>query len=255
MVMQSYTRGELGIAVIAVAAAWFGGAAAADFDTDADRILREASEYLQAAGEFTFRAEIAYDEVISTGEKIQYGGTVDVAVRRPDRLRVRMDGDERRMHLFYDGSTITVYNPNKDFYAVTEAPDRIDTAVDLIFDKFGITVPIADLVYADPYAVLTANVESVSVIGLHGCSGRRCHHLAFTQEGVDWQIWIEDGPQPVPRKLVINYKNQPGSPQYEARFTDWDFRPLIADGYFRFHPPDGADQIEFALPAAAETAP
>ena len=107
-----------------------GGAAAADtdLDTDADRILRETSEFLQSAGEFRFRAEIAYDEIITTGEKIQYGGLVDIAVRRPDRLHVRLDSDERHMRVVYDGSTITLYDADKNLYAVSEAPAQIDAA-------------------------------------------------------------------------------------------------------------------------------
>ena len=244
--MLSCDRATMLLATPIAVLGCLGGATAADLDTEADRILRETSEFLQSAGEFRFRAEIAYDEIITTGEKIQYGGVVDISVRRPDRLHVRLDSDERRTRVFYDGSTMTLYDADKNLYAVTEAPAQIDAAVDFAFDTLDFTVPLADLVYADPYAVFIANVDSASVIGLHGCGDRRCHHLAFSQPGVDWQIWIEDGPRPVPRKLVITYKQLPGWPQYEARFTSWDFEPFIADGYFRFHPPAGADQIDFA---------
>jgi hypothetical protein len=72
--------------------------------------------------------------------------------------------------------------------------------------------------------------------------------VAFSQELVDWQIWIEDGPQPVPRKFVITYKDEEGWPQYSARFTRWDFQPQHSEHYFRFHPPTGADKIDI-LPA------
>ena len=51
--------------------------------------------------------------------------------------------------------------------------------------------------------------------------GKRCHHLAFAQEHVDWQVWIEDGAQPLVRKFVITYKDEPGAPQYTAIFFDW----------------------------------
>lgn len=43
-------------------------------ETQADRLLREMSEYLQSAGEFTFHSDITYDEVLSSGQMIQYGG-------------------------------------------------------------------------------------------------------------------------------------------------------------------------------------
>jgi hypothetical protein len=72
-----------------------------------------------------------------------------------------------------------------------------------------------------------------------------CHHLAFSQETIDWQIWIEDGPRPVPRKLVITYKTEPGSPQYVARLSGWNFQPRFSKHFFTFEAPAGAGEMEF----------
>jgi len=88
--------------------------------------------------------------MLSTGEMIQYGGTADIAVRRPARLHERFDGDERASWVVYDGSTITFYNARENLYAVTPVPYQIDAALDPVFAKYGLTVPIADLVYANP---------------------------------------------------------------------------------------------------------
>ncbi len=127
-------------------------AGASDIEAQADRILRQMSEYLRTAGEFTFHADIAYDSVLTDGEKIQYGSTSDIAVRRPNRLHVETRGDERQRRIFYDGHTMTLYDVAAGVYAVTAVPAEIDKAVDFIFDKYGFSVPVADLVYADPYA-------------------------------------------------------------------------------------------------------
>ena len=66
--------------------------------------------------------------MLSTGEKIPYGGTADISVRRPARLHVRFDGDERASWVAYDGSTITFYNARENLYAVTPVPYQIDAA-------------------------------------------------------------------------------------------------------------------------------
>jgi len=218
----------------------------------ADRILREMSEYLQTAVEFTFRAEVTYDSVTATGGKIQYGGRADVAVRRPDRLHVEYTGDERQNWFVLDGREVTVYDAIVNVYAVAEVPADIDSAIDRMVEQYGFSVPIADLVYADPYSTLTGNVVQGSLVGRHAVDGTVCHHLAFSQETIDWQIWIEDGPRPLPRKLVITYKEEVGSPQYTARLSSWDFQPRLADSYFQFHPPAGADEIEFLPIQSAE---
>ena len=121
----------------------------------------------------------------------------------------------------------------------------IDGAVDRAFELYGFSVPIADLVYADPYRTLMENVETGFVVGRHAVDGVLCDHLAFSQESIDWQIWIEDGPRPVPRKLVITYKTEPGSLQYIARFSNWEFQPRFSKHYFEFDRPAGSGEIEF----------
>ena len=244
-------------AILVVAgAAWSAAAGAAPgVDAAADRILRQMSDYLATAVEFSFHADVTYDEALASGEEIEYGATADVSVRRPDRFHVEYRGDEGRRRVFFDGRTLTLYYPGVNVYAVTEVPPEIDGAVDLVFEKYGFSVPIADLVYSDPYSALTGGVETGFVVGLHPVDGVPCHHLAFSQEAVDWQIWIEDGPRPVPRKLVIIQKDEPGSPRYTATLSDWDFQPRLSDHYFEFHPPVGADETEFLPTEPAENQP
>ena len=214
-------------------------------DPRADRILREMGDYLKTAKEFAFHAVVTYDEVHSNGQKIQYGGVSKVSVRRPDRIYAKFDGDERRSRTFYNGKTVTIHDAVMNLYAVTKVPPTIDGAVDLILDKYGFQVPIADFVYEDPYTILRENVQSGVMLGLHDVNGVPCRHLAFRQEAIDWQIWIADGPKPVPMKLVITYKHETGSPQYAAVLSDWDFQPRLSDHAFTFYPPTGAGMIEF----------
>ncbi len=214
-------------------------------ESQADRILREMSAYLSAATAFTFHADVTHDNVVDDSQMIQYGGTAEVAVRRPDRLRAEYRGDERRSSAVIDGRTATIHDLAMNVYSVTEVPAGLDAAVDHLFEKYGFTVPITDFVYADPYDALTGFVDSGFWVGLSLVDGTRCHHLAFSQETIDWQIWIEDSPRPVPRKLVITYKDEPGAPQYTARLSRWDLQPRLSNHYFEFHPPIGADEIEF----------
>lgn len=219
----------------------------------ADRVLHTMSDYLAAIGEFSFHVEVNYDSVLANDQKIQYGGASDVTVRRPDRLRVEYIGDERRSRIIYDGSVFSLLDLERNLYAQTEITSDLDTVMDHILDKYGFTVPIADLVYADPYSVLIENIDTGRWIGRHPVDGVPCDHLAFTQETIDWQIWIEAGPQPVPRKLVITYKDEPSAPQFVARLSQWNFDPHLADSWFHFDVPIGSRLIEF-LPVPEEPA-
>ena len=223
-----------------------------DVQASADQVLREMGEYLASADEYGFRADVTYDAETADGQKVQYGGTAHIALRRPNQLHVEFDGDESRRSVVLDGRTFTLYDLVNDVYATTEVPSPIDAAIDHTFELYGFSVPIADLVYSNPFRTLIENVESGFIVGRHAVDAVACHHLAFSQETIDWQIWIEDGPRPVPRKLVITYKTEPGSPQYVARLLDWDFAPRFSNHYFEFDPPPGAGEMEFL---SVETVP
>jgi hypothetical protein len=214
-------------------------------DEQADRILREMGEYLSSAEEFSFRAEIGYDEFTDWGQEVQYGGVASISVRRPDGLHVVYDGDQRQSRIVFDGETVVFHDLQTNLYATTEAPGKIDDAVDRIFDLYGYSVPVADLVYSDPYETLIGSADFGVVVGRRSVDGMPSFHLAFSGEILDWQIWIEDGPRPVPRQLVITYKEEPGAPQYRARFSNWDFQPRLSDHYFEFDPPAGSAPMEF----------
>lgn len=214
-------------------------------DEQADRILREMGEYLSSAEEFSFRAEIGYDEFTDWDQEVQYGGIASISVRRPDGLHVVYDGDQRQSRVVFDGETVVFHDLRTNLYATTEVPGRIDDAVDRMFELYGYSVPVADLVYSDPYETLIGSADFGVVVGRHSVDGTPSYHLAFSGEILDWQIWIDDGPRPVPRELVITYKEEPGAPQYRARFSNWDFQPRLSDHYFEFDPPAGSDPMEF----------
>ena len=75
--------------------------------------------------------------------------------------------------------------------------------------------------------------------------GTTCQHYAFRQEGADWQIWIQKGDFPLPRKLVITTMTDPARPQHSAIYT-WNLAPSVNDAAFVFTPPTGARRIVLA---------
>ena len=98
--------------------------------------------------------------------------------------------------------------------------------------QLGFSPPLSDLLYRNPYRSLRGNLQYGFDLGLNDVAGRSCHTLGFVEKDIDWQIWIDPGPQLTPCKLVITYKTQPSQPQFIAVFTDWDFAPRIAAAVF-----------------------
>lgn len=212
---------------------------------DVEGLIRQSLENLKNAETFSFRAEITYDEVLRSGQKLQFGGSLDAVARRPDRLRTDYRGDNDQSRLWYDGESLTLFDSRANLYATTAAPSALDELLDHTVDNLGFSVPVADFFYSDPFRGLLDHVKSGYYVGLDSVDGISCHHLAFTQEDIDWQIWIEEGERLLPRKLTITYKKLPGSPQYTAVLSDWNFSISLEDGDFIFNPPEGAERIEF----------
>ena len=146
---------------------------------------------------------------------------------------------------------MTVTDPATPFYAVQPAPADLDGTLAMIQAKLGFSPPLGDFLYADPYQALRGNVRYGVYLGTSEIGGRACHSLAFVDNTIEWQIWIEEGPQPVPCKLLITYLTRPGRPQFSAVFTDWDFAPRIAPEAFTADLPPGAQKIPFRYVQAA----
>jgi hypothetical protein len=218
----------------------------------ADRLIKEMSAYIGSANEFTFHADVSFDHVLPSGQKLQFSSTEEVVMKRPDGLYVEWNGDLGARQFWYDGKSVTLYDPAMPFYASDTAPPELDTMLAQLLPKLDFIPPLADLLYRDPYKTVRGNIQYGFDLGQADVNGRNCRALAFVEQDIDWQIWIENGPQPTPCKLVITYKNQPSQPQFTAVFSDWDFAPRIDQAVFTPELPAGTEKIPFAKQTAAK---
>ena len=232
----------IGLMAVSVAAA----EAKPAIDPHANELLKRMGDYLAQAPFFSVSVEVWQDVPLASGQRIQAGRTTDLQVRRPNRLHAEVHSTRRNRGLYYDGKSITLFNRVQNFYGTIPAPAALDEALDMASEQFGITMPLEDLVVSDPYRNAIRNVVSGIDLGPTTVLGVPCEHLAFSQGTIDWQIWIEEGARPVPRKLVITYKDEEASPQYTAILSNWDFETKLPDFVFTFEPPSGAMKIDVA---------
>ena len=215
-------------------------------DQRADRLLRQMADYLRAQPHFTVEAELLFDEVLPSGQKLQLAGTAGIAPSRPAGLYAEQASDLGARRFWYDGKKVTLLDPDTGFYAVADTAPTMDEMLAELVKQLGFSPPLADFLGSDPYGTLRHAVRFGVYVGPSLLDGVRVHHLAFVQETIDWQIWIEDGPTWVPRKFLITYKAVPGEPQYTAVLKDWNFARPIAPAQFEPDLPAGASEIAFA---------
>jgi hypothetical protein len=145
----------------------------------------------------------------------------------------------------FDGKLISLYGKGMNVYAQIESPGpSIDEAVEEFRMSTGLDAAGADLLSADPYAVLTEGATAGKLVGEAYVGGVACDHLAFRNDAVDWQIWVQKGEQPLPLKYVITTKWVTGAPQYELRLSNWNASAAIDPKVFAFAPPADAKKLE-----------
>ncbi len=242
------------LATAAVALAPFAGcrtpqsakATEAQIESEAQKALKRMSDTLSGAKAMTFRVRGTMDEVLASGQLSQFSRTSTISIRRPDKLYVEAVGDDIVRTVWYDGQTLSMLDKSSNRYASVQAPDNIEDMIDFVIREYGLTIPVADLLFSDPYKTLTAEVQSGTHLGRRSVDGHNCHHLLFRQERINWQAWIDTDAAAVPRKLVITYKDEPGSPTFTGRLDQWDLSPKLAEDLFEFKPPAGATKVDMA---------
>ena len=213
-------------------------------DPRADELVRQMSDRLARATAFALEAEEVHDEVPEQSPRRQLTNLRHVALRRPDRLVGDAAGDGINRSFWYDGKTFSALDKEQNVWAGGAVPATVDEALDWVFDQTGTVIPLADFIYADAYARLMGDVQRGVYLGIHEAAGVPCHHLSFEQATIDWQLWIDAGPEPLPRKLVIAYKTEDEVPQYSVTIRKWNLQPTLPDALFAFTPPEGATRIE-----------
>ncbi|MER2604072.1 MAG: DUF2092 domain-containing protein [Candidatus Competibacter phosphatis] len=208
-------------------------------------VLKQMAAYLRSLDRFKVRVERTTELILPTEQRLHADQTLDVAVQKPNRLRVNFQNLSGGRQLFYDGKTFALYTPEPNVYASAAAPATLDETLNLLEERYQISMPVADLLFADPQSRLVQNLKTETYVGRVLVHGVVCHHLAFQTPEVDWEIWIEDGPKPLPRRLLLTDKSVEGSPAMSAALTDWDVVPTFAADLFTFNPPPNAQKIAF----------
>jgi len=230
------------IAVLSVAATQ---GARAD---DPGKILKGMADYLAGQKSLSAKFDSDIEAITPELQKIQFTSSGEMKMTRPDKLRIRRTGGYADVELVYDGKTVSLYGNNAKSYVQADLAGGTDKMIDTLYGQSGAGLPGADLLLSNSYDELMANVSNGSHIGQGVVDGVECEHLAFRGPETDWQIWIETGAKPVPRKYVITSKTLAGAPQYTLRIRDWKTDPN-ADADFTFKPP--ADATKVALDSAA----
>jgi hypothetical protein len=214
-------------------------------DPDAVELLRRTTEWVGNLEQFSVDAQSTFEDRLDSGHRVDYELSGTALVSRPNKLRTERHGHLIDQIFYYDGETLTLYNPHDKVWAQEEAPGTIEEMFQFVYDALGIGTPISDLVHRDPFPLLMQGVTEAVVIGKEVIRGIRCDHLLFSRPDVDFQIWVADSGPPVPVKYVVTDTATPELLTVSAVISNWDLAPAISDDSFTFMPPEDAREIPF----------
>jgi len=218
----------------------------------ARQLLKASTDFLARQQQFSLDTEISVEVVSTSGQKIQYDHTAKVSVERPNRWRAERTGGLVDQVFYYDGKSLTLHNPHGKYYATIAAPSTLEEMLDFAREKLDVVAPAGDFLYQNAYDVLMQEVTSGSVVGKSVVVGVRCDHVAFRAPHVDWQLWIEEGPHPLVRKLVITSLDMLNAPQFTVVVKKWNLKPRFSAATFRFKPSKQTQKLEFVLKDSRE---
>ena len=214
-------------------------------DPSAMDALNQMGTYLRTLKDFQVKSRGTTEDVLEDGEKLMFVRTVDMLAVRPNKLRIDIQGDQKSRLILYDGKTFTFFARGAGYYATVDAPPTIGQLIDVVRDKYDIQFPLVDLFLWGGPEASTNTITEATDFGLGDVEGTSCERYAFRQPGLDWQIWIQLGDHPLPRKLVLTTTTDEARPQ-DVSILTWNLAPSYNDAAFVFDPPADAKKIVFA---------
>jgi hypothetical protein len=227
-------------------------------------ILKASSSRLASARTMKFTAVVFYESPSRPGPPLIYTTKSEVALQRPDKLRVITPGDGPASDFYYDGKTMVAYAPSENLVAIADAPPTIDAALEAAYHNAGIYFPFTDVIVADPYKDIADGLTLAFYIGQsHVVGGTTTDVVAYETHGTFVQIWI-GADDKLPRMARAVYRNDPVQLRHGVMFSDWQLNGTISADVFEWPAVAAAKRIPFARPdmplppeakAAAESGP
>jgi hypothetical protein len=210
-------------------------------EPEAVAALTRMGRYLQTLKTFSVKGTASSEEVLPQGLKVRYDLVSSMEVARPDRVRAEQTSDRRHRQIFYDGTTFSVYSKSSGYYAQAPAATTIQELGSRLQSEYAVGLPLLDLfVWADDKAA-KPTLQMARVVGLSTIRGVACDQYVFRQGDHDWQVWIQRGAQPLPRRVVVTATTE-ARPQTMADY-DWTLNPPLSAATFKFSPPPGAVSV------------
>ncbi|MCD6212071.1 MAG: DUF2092 domain-containing protein [Sulfurovum sp.] len=209
-------------------------------DQSARDILNKAYQYVGAMDKYAFTAVVTDDEIQEGKTTEKYKHTVSVKVDRPGKLRVDVTGTVKNRSNYLNDGSYTMIDHGFNYYGQIKTPKTIDGTLDVLFEKFGIKAPLAQLMYSDMDK--RVKFRTSKYFGIKDVAGVECDYVAFKNRTREIHVWIATGDKPLVKTYSIIDTYGDAASRIDTSIT-WNENAKISDSDFVFVAPKGSSKI------------
>jgi len=213
-------------------------------------MIKATSAKLAAAGSMSFTAIVDIEYPSKLGPPLAFPVRYDVAMQRPDKLRVIQSGAGAPNEFYYDGKTMMAFLPEANLVAIADAPPTLEAALGLARTRAEIYYPFTDLFLPDPYKAFTDKVLHAFYIGPSGAvGGVPTEAVAWATNDVFIQMWIGTDDK-LPRRIRAMFASDPLKLRHDMQLSNWQLNPNHPPETFASAKAKAGQPIGFAKPVA-----
>ena len=208
-------------------------------------VVQRTNDFMSGLEQFTFEAFVTYGAVQETGQTLHFDMLQRLALRRPDRIFwITLHDDGTADSAWLDAGKFRMIKQPMNVWGEVNVPPTITEAFDRLVNEYGLDVPLADVLAGPPAELWLGNdVTSIEYVGEAWVDGFWTDHVAIRRPGADFELWIRQGDEPFPMRMVVVYTEEEGLPSYSARFRRW--ATALPEGALPvFTPPPDGERVE-----------
>lgn len=214
-------------------------------ENNVDSIFKKFADTISNASSIKVNVETGFDALQVVGQNLEFGDYREIYIQRPDKAHIKATWRNGDIQVFnFDGTNLTFSNPAQKVYAQVEKPGTVDEAIDFIVDALQTPVPLSEILSSDFNTRMGDLVRSKALINVTNINGFDTYNIALRNENVDAQIWLNVSNY-LPVRLKLNYKKEPGNPQFWANFSNWELNGAIDENIFNVNYKD-FEKIQFS---------
>jgi hypothetical protein len=220
-----------------------------------DKLDKKVVELCKKVGDLYKNAKTLHTEgtlatkIDNNGEKQEINVTAVFDVERPNHfsLKTVFNGDPKKgPDVITDGKKLTIYRKALQQYVQEDTPKDVSELGARILQVGPVVVGMLfpNLLSEDPADTLMQGVNSCSYVGLDKVDGTSAHHMKFSQDQFNWEMWVAAEGKPFVLRMSRSADGDSVKMTASETYKNWTVDAPASKDSFTFAPPKDATKVE-----------